>query len=332
MHCELVVPGLFAAPAQRRLPAVELLLARGRCTSAGSQPLERWLHDAFELGDEPLAAGAFSLLAANGAPDGYCWVRADPSHLGFMRERLILVPSAALGVKREEADALCSALNAHFGERLVVQVIDAERWVARFGEECSIDAQPPLEFAGRDVGLGLPEGAGASHSHRLLNESQMVLHGHPVNAAREARGEPAINSVWLWGAGRLPAVRCTRWHSVSADDPLALGLARAAGMRQRPLPQNAMAWLDRAPEDGRHLAVLDSLRVRLALSQTAEYEEALAALERDWFAPLLGALRAGQIGMVTIHVPDAAQCLSYEAIRGDLRRFWRRPKALEHYT
>jgi len=36
--------------------------------------------------------------------------------------------------------------------------------------------------------------------------------------------------------------------------------------------------------------------------------------------------------MVTVHVPDAAESLAYETIRGDLRRFWRRPRSLEHYA
>ena len=103
-------------------------------------------------------------------------------------------------------------------------------------------------------------------------------------------------------------------------------------LRYRTLPGSATAWLDRAPEDGRHLVVFDALRVPLALSETGEYQDAIARLERDWFAPLLSALRGGRIGMITIHVPDAAECLAYESIRGDLRRFWRRPRALEHYA
>jgi hypothetical protein len=58
----------------------------------------------------------------------------------------------------------------------------------------------------------------------------------------------------------------------------------------------------------------------------------LESLERDWFAPLLAALRADRAGMVTVHVPDAAEQVSCETIRGDLRRFWRRPKPLENYA
>src|SRR5205814_619298 len=131
--------------------------------------------------------------------------------------------------------------------------------------------------------------AGASFSHRILNEAQMVLHAHPVNEAREARGEPPINSVWLWGAGRAAKVRNERWHSVSADDPVALGLARAAGIRHRPLAGSAAGWLERMPEDGRHLIVLDALRVPLALGAGAEYQAGVAAIEREWATPLLAA-------------------------------------------
>lgn len=323
MHCELLVPGLFAAPGGVRLPSLELLLARGRCTSAGAESVEDWLHDAFELGDAPLAAGALTLFGANGEPGTHTWLRADPVHLRLMRDRLVLAPAAALDVKPDEAKALCEALNRHFGSRMSLQVIDTERWVATIEADFTIATEPPLALAGRDVAVALPTATSA-----LLNEAQMVLHAHPINEAREI----PINSVWFWGAGRMPAVSSTRWNSVAAGDPLVLGLGRAAGSRHRTLPASAGAWLDRAPEEGRHLLLLDALRAPLALEQTGEYQETLARLERDWFAPLLDGLRDGRIGMITIHVPDAAESLAYETIRADLRRFWRRPRSLEHYA
>ena len=316
MHCELVIPGLFSVAAEARLPSLELLLARGRASSGESRPLERWLAEAFGLEDEPLAAGALTALAGNRDPGEEWWVRADPVHLRLMRDRLILVPAAAFGLSRDEAEALCETLNEHFAGRLDILPVQPQRWSARLQMELEVSAGSSFDMAGREL-------HGPLAGDALLNEAQMVLHEHPVNEAREARGEPAVNSLWLWGAGRVPPKTQSRWQSVAADDPLAVGLARLAGARQRGLPASAAAWLDRLPKDGRHLVVLDELRVQ---------PEKAEVLERGWFAPLLAALRAGRIGMVTIHVPDAPDGASFETIRGDLRRFWRRPKALGHYA
>ena len=328
MHCELAVPGLFSVPAERRLPALEMLLARARGTAADCMTLARWLLETFGHEEESVPAGALTLLACGKEPGGQLWTRADPVHLQLMRERLILVPNAAFGITREEADALCEALNRHFPGVLALQPVEAGRWCAQVSDASGIDAACPLELAGRDIDLSAARGSAGWQA--VLNEAQMLLHAHPVNEAREARGEPVINSLLLWGAGRVPAVTPGRWHGVLADQPIAIGLARLAGVRHLPLPASAPAWLERAPEDGRHLVVLEALRAPFALSEDAAYRAALDELERRWFAPLLEALRTGRIGMLSIHVPEAGLC--FETMRGDLRRFWRRPKALERYA
>ena len=321
MHCELVVPGLFGGEAAGRLPSIELALARGRCTASDSQPLERWLAHAF--GIEPtLPAGAATLLAAGGEPGTHDWARADPVHLRLMRDRLILVPAEALHLRADEAGVLCRHLNEYFAGRLELMVITPGRWVARLGSNPGFDDEAPLSLAGREVELT----AGAdTASHQLLNETQMALHEHPVNEARETHGEAPVNSLWFWGSGRLSASQ-PRFMSVTADEPIALGFARAAGVPGRGLREWPM------PAEGRHLVVLDALRAPLALGEPGEYAEALAALERDWFAPLVSALRAGRIGMLTVHVPDGPECSAYELVRGDLRRFWKRPRALAAYV
>ncbi len=330
MHCELLVPGLFAGDPAGPLPAIELVLARGRGSSSGRCTMQRWLHDAFELGGARHPAGALTVRGAGGDPGDACWTRADPVHLRIMRDRLVLVPGQALDIHAEDARALCESLNRHFAPQASFAAIDPLRWCARVSEEAAYEADCPLDAAGRDVDLALPATRGPAH--RLLNEAQMLLHDHPVNAAREARGEPPINSLWLWGAGREPAAATSRWQTLAAEDPLALGLARLGGARARALPASAEVWLDQSPKDGRHLVVLDRLRAPLALAEAAQYREALAGLERHWFVPLLSALREGRIGMLSVHVPDGAECLSYEAIRGDLRRFWRRPRRLHEYA
>jgi len=51
-----------------------------------------------------------------------------------------------------------------------------------------------------------PKGVEALHWHQLFNEIQMLLFSHPVNEAREVRGELPVNSVWLW-AEVVPRLR-----------------------------------------------------------------------------------------------------------------------------
>jgi hypothetical protein len=317
MHCELVVPGLFGVRSAPRLPALELLLGRGRARAAPARRLEDWVREAFELGEGPFPAGALTLLACGGDPGGQSWTRADPVHLRLMRDRLVLVPADAFDFSAQEAEALCDALCQHFAGTAVFRTCGPKRWCAAGPATTATDAGNPLDAAGREVGL-------PRESAPLLNEAQMVLHAHPVNAAREARGEPTVNSLWLWGPGSA-AHASSSWQSVAADDPAVLGAARLAGARHRALPRSARDWLERLPEDGRHLAVLDTLRCNPDVS-------ALQELEGGWFEPLLAALRAGRIGMVTVQAPDAAEALSFETIRADLRRFWRVSKPLERYA
>lgn len=354
MHVELVVPGLIPAREalqdafdSARLATLELLVARGRVGYAEQQCFEAWLAQAFGLGDAALPAGALTVIADGGdATAGEArWMRADPVYLHLAREHLVLVPGAALSLTYGEVDALCEAVNQHFAGRLTLtpNLRRPDHWCARV-EDAELPFNVPLlEAAGDDVDShlraqsdaanpGNPDNAArtadAASAHALLNELQMLLHDHPVNEAREARGEPAVNSVWFWGAGPAPTTAQGPWHSVSADEPLALGLARIARIRHRALEVSADSWLARAPEDGHHLIVLDGLRLPHALVDTEPYLAGLQALEARWFAPLLEALRVRRIGMLTLHAPDASEALSIETVRGDLRRFWRRPRAL----
>lgn len=319
MHCELLVPGLLSAVTMPRAVSLELLLARGRRSSADAATPEAWLFEGF--GAQQQAAGAFSLLGAGSEPGTASWARADPVHLRLLRDRVVVMPAEALPLSLEEAGALAGQLETV----AEMKVLSPRRWCLRLPAGAAAGAKPAIEAAGEPAPL-------ARDSDRLLTEIQMTLHAHPANEARETRGEPAVNSVWLWGGGALERLESSRWHSVFADDPLPLGLARAAGARPMALPADGAGWLARAPEEGRHLIVLDALRAPAALSAEDDLREALERLERDWFAPLLSALREGRVGMVTIHVPDGGAASSFEIVRGDLRRFWRRPRALGQYT
>jgi len=342
MHCELIVPGLLpaseecgAALSGLRLPALEMLLARGRRTVNEALSLERWLYKAFggDAGSE-IPAGALTVLAQGGTPGDALWMRADPVHLRVSRDNLLLVPATAFCLEHAQAERLAEAINQHFAGKFTVYPVHPEFWCMRVDTGIGVlelRTTSLADVAGRDIGGHLPSGRDAMRWHRLLNELQMLLHGEAVNEEREARGEPAVNSLWPWGLGRLPAGLTARWQSVSANDALARGLAQATRVRHYALMVNASEWLARMPENGRQLVVLDPLRIPLALSDLAAWQARLVELEERWFAPLLAALKAGRIGMLSITTPDASDALTYEAMRSDLRRFWRRPSPLAAY-
>jgi hypothetical protein len=328
MHVELAVPALFPAQTVPPLPALELLLARARRTPSGAGDLESWLAGAFDLEGDDFPAGALTALACGQAPGPHGWLRADPVHLRADRDRLILVPSPAFSVAAAEAEALAGALAPLLAGKFTLFPLQPERWCLRVESEgeSTASSRSPIELAGANVDPHLPP----KQWHRLLTEIQMALYGHPANTAREARGDPVVNSLWLWGAGKLPASARGPWQSVSAEDPAAIGLGRLAGMRHRAPGAGAGEWLGRAPEEGRHLVVLDGLRGAQALGDLAGFARRLQVLEETWFAPLLAALKDGRVGMLTVRAPEAG--MSFETTRADLRHFWRRPRPLHSYS
>ena len=195
--------------------------------------------------------------------------------------------------------ALVDTLNRHFAGRHTFRAARPDAWVMS-SAPAALDSAPTAPAAGAFDPPGAPWTA-------LFNEIQMALHEHPANEGRETE----VNGVWLWGAGELPRGLSAPWGSVASHNPLVLGLARAAGLEHRTPPPSAAAWLAQAPEDGRHLVAPGEL---------------CESLDADWFAPLLAALKAGRVGLVTVHAPEEG--LSVETARLDLNRFWRRPRPL----
>jgi len=339
MHCHLLVPG-FGWPhdqeSELRLAiapvALETLISKGRRTQEPAVPglgAERWLLERFGVERQrDWPAAPFSLLAEGGSPDSDAWICADPVHLRIERNRLMLADSTQFRIARDEAEALADSINSHFGDSLMIYPLQACRWYARLPDCADMETTPLSSVRGGAIEAHLPHGPEAMRWQAIANELQMLLHDHPVNVAREARGELPVNSVWLWGAGRLRPLSARPFQSVAATDPLARGLAQASGAETRELAENAQAWLAQAHNAGIGLIVVDALAAPSQYGQADAWREALSHLELDWFVPLLAALKQGRLGMLTLHLLGRERALQVEVTRSDLRRFWRRRQAL----
>ena len=327
---ELAVPGLLGpvtdADAVARLglelPTLAWLLARADgAAGTGHQSLAP-VFDAFGVSGPDWPAAATARI---GEADGVSvrlgerwWVRADPVHLRVDTTHARLFGAYALDLQADESAALIERLHGLFADDgLVFEAPAPARWYIGCPRAPDLRAVTPDRVAGRNVDAFMPEGRDARAWRAWLNEVQMLLHDAPVNQDRERRGALPVNSVWLWGGGQCPAVSVGP-ERVYADEPVAVGLARLAGIAGE--PTGAAPWTGAWPA-GNTLAVDARAVEPLVHGEIETWLECLAALERDRFVPLARGLRQGDLDTLTIAVGDGRR---FRVTRPGLRRFWRR--------
>jgi len=341
MHCHLLVPDMFwpdrdFSDIYRGLetPALAQLLAKGRRRHAETASVEAWLCDQFTVERrQGLPVAPYSLLADGGVPGAHHWLRADPVHLKLEGGRLTLADSSMFSISQQEAASFADSLNAHFcADGLAFSPLRPERWYLRVEPAPALETIELAAAAGRSIDDLLPRGADAQTWRARLNEVQMLLHGHAINEARESAGKLPINSVWIWGGGTMSEVESAPFDAVWSRDPFAAGLAQAARIAARDLPESAADLLRASASEGVNLIVLDRLRGAAQYGDAHGWREGLAQLEREWFVPLLEVLRQERIGMLSVHALGPAGVLSAEVTRGDLRRFWRRVRPLAEFA
>jgi hypothetical protein len=247
MHLLIPHAGALSAPARqalatldpaRDLPRLQALLAdwapaedpaaapeAGAGAAADPEftltpPHERWLarHRGWRGGDGAWPVAAHLAREAGLPEDPRPAALLTPVHLAAGAEQVSLVDPLALALGEAESRALLDALRVLFepGEGWDLAWAGPTRWIARHESLGALRTASLERVIGRNVDLWQPDQAEARALRRLLAEMQMLLHAHPVNDAREARGELPVNAVWLSGtaaAGSLPA-------APSAPDPL----------------------------------------------------------------------------------------------------------------
>ncbi|MCO6411133.1 MAG: hypothetical protein J5I92_00155 [Thiogranum sp.] len=254
-------------------------------------------------------------------PAGWC-LNADPVHLRADTHGLILFDAAALAITDAERDALATTLAPYFEEYgCSLETGSAQHWylTAQAAEE--LVTTPLAQVVGQSVDRYLPRGRNAADWLRRSNEIQMLLHAHPVNQQRAAKGSPAINSVWLWGGGLLPARGAAGFTRICSGDPFIKGLARLHETECVPLPAD-LQELGAALQPGDAVLVTLDETLRPALySDAAAWNEAIENAERNWFAPALEALSRRRITHLELLPLDGYR---YRVRAGDLWRLWRR--------
>lgn len=153
--------------------------------------------------------GALPFAAQSARADGIdvrelAWGLLTPSHWHVGREQLTLGDPEVLQLDEHESRALFEAVRELFESEGFTLAWGAPlRWYAAHD---SLDGLPCASLdrvIGRHVDVWLGQQAQAGLVRRLQNEVQMLLYPHALTEAREARGEPPVNSFWLSGCGRF---------------------------------------------------------------------------------------------------------------------------------
>lgn len=323
-HLTLVVPGLlWPQPAMHDLtsdlatPALCALLGKGKIASNTNN----WLRAAFGLAHDP-AAAPLRLLALGEAVATKSYLCLDPINLAFVERSVTVGDPDELQLTEAEAQALGKSLTEIFAEIGEIQITTPQQWHLLIH-----DTAPALpvfsalpDFIGRRAEQGLPTD---SHWRNLLNEAQVLLHAHPVNQARESRGQARVNSLWPWGGGSLPTDARTAHDVVNSVNPVLQGLATHCRVAVE-LPTET--W--QANSHTNRLVVFDCLAQARGRADGMRWREVLSELDANWFAPILRDLRSGQITHLKIIMPAATTAHQTELSRLAMLKFWRDPLPL----
>jgi len=256
MHCVIATSG--NAPELRAGAELQALLQHwqpaapdlGGDASSLSTPFEMSLAQAAGLdGSPPLAAWAAQQQGLQGREQG-AWALLSPLHLQLDAQQAIALPPALLALDASEGRALFELLAPLFpaAEGWQFECLQPDRWLLGHTQLAGLQLASLQRIAQRSLSPWLPA---ERWLRRLQNEAQMLLHEHPINQARAARGALAVNSVWLWGAGAHscptlppglvlvpefpldPAEHAAHWARLDAGPIAALRREAAAGRPAR---------------------------------------------------------------------------------------------------
>ena len=242
-----------------------------------------------------------------GLAAGEAVLRADPVHLAPDRDTALLHAPEALGLARAESDALVGALADFVAvDGLRLHAASPERWYLVGPGLPASPLPPPQSISGRrladldadDVPVpgagtapGTASGAGAGLApatlRGLASELEMLLHGHPVNAARRAGGRPPVTGLYLHGraeawpaaVARAPDAPAFASALVVADDAFARAAASVAGAERAAGPDAREA----AADPSRAVVVYERALERAVLAGDADAAvRELERLARAW--------------------------------------------------
>ena len=330
MTLTLVIPGLLwprqvmrDALYDAEFPALQTLLGKGRRLATPSTSAEAWWCSYFQIDVEDFAAAPLRLSALGEHPGTNRWLCADPVHLQVTQKGATLTDPTLLNISAVEARQLQAALAPLFASVGELLVTSPSHWHLRLRAHGAEFPAHLNRIIGQPATALLPEGDAGRPWRQMINEAQMTLHAHPLNAERIAQGKIPINSLALWGEGFAPVVRQSADVNLQSNDLIIAGAAQLAGI-------NASALMPSFTPSGIAQVVhWDWLSFPTASRDALAWRERLMQLEQDWMAPALAAMNSGKLKCIALHGFGEDEGASIMLTSFDRYKFWRKPRRLE---
>lgn len=289
---QVVLPGLFDLPLEELepgllandLPNLNRLLRLATPQSTRSYSIDEILKTALGFDGQaglPLAQ-AFAQAEDHQVPGHLLLSQAI--HLQAGLHSAVIVPVQNNQDNLQDINIIINDLNDIFNVDCDITALTEGLYLMHLKEFAAPTHYPHiLSVLGKTANPYIEQSRQILPWYQLLNEIQMFMHQHEVNAERISRGLLPVNSLWCWGAGAVPQGFNAKlaWY---CDDPVLNQFARSLGLN----PESC-ANINRVDDSGD--AVLIDLRLIefLKTGIAAELDQLLIDIDRNLLKPLLAA-------------------------------------------
>lgn len=293
---------------------------------------EHWLAQELSLPHLPLAplllAGEDIDVPAQTSTQTKGWVALQLAHIHATRDHLVLSSPSQLSLSEADAQKLFTAASEPLNE-LSTQLIQANpmRWYASDENLGQLQTHSPLCAVGRNIDIWMPKGERARFWRKLQNEIQMIWHDHPVNQERSHNNLLPINSIWLFGQGKMPSITM-QYDALYANDPLLRGIANVAQKKYMPLSIQTLTHhlqLQSSP-----LVWLDQLSEAYLNQQWDKWLAIFTQLENDYLHPYYADFQKGRWQTLKLVLFSEQGWLTICQHRKDRWKWWRRQSLIPH--
>lgn len=324
---QIILPGLFDLPlheletgfVSNELPGLNRILGLATLRDNQAYSIDAIIQRALaQESSSPGLAMAQAFAAADEAEPARL-ILAEAVHLRADLHDAVVIPIPKTADNIQDINKIINDLNDVFKVDYDLSVIADGVFLLRLmGYEAPTHYPQVLSVLGKTVNPYIEQSRQVLPWYRLLNEIQMYMHQHPVNAERIRQGRLPINSLWFWGAGERPAIATRpRWF---CDDVLLNRFAASLGLAVESCSSVG------ACEDFSDALIVDLRLLQwLKAGLDTSLDEILLDIERNLLAPVLREFNESKL---TLRL-RAGFRHDFELRPTAKLKFWRRPGCLD---